>query len=330
MMKISEFMPAKQYRYYYQQLSHKDKNVYNKILSGLLEHNNSIDCSGYSVERINDIFNMIKYDIPELFYIKAVKVQYACSYIRCTILPEYRFNYHECVNILLAMENKYRDFIKRVQTLDDVEKEKEIHGLIVSIVEYKNSDAPYSHEAPGTLLYGIGVCEGISKAVKYLSDRVGLESIVVTGVSNANDGIEEGHAWNLIKINGVFYHLDVTFDATITDNITRFDYFNLSDEEIKTNHLWIDKFPECNRKFDFYTKNRQFFTGKNDLLQYLKIESKKSRTIVFQLPFFTTSKERIIDAIKITVEEALSDCGLYSVQYYLQYNFDRMIFQLKL
>ena len=47
------------------------------------------------------------------------------------------------------------------------EKERAIHDYIVKSVVYKDVEAPYSHEAPGALLYGIGVCEGISKAFKY-------------------------------------------------------------------------------------------------------------------------------------------------------------------
>ena len=68
-----------------------------------------------------------------------------------------------------------------------------IHDYIAMTVKYKDTEAPYSHEAPGAVLYQIGVCEGIAKAFKYLSDQLGLQSVVVFGASN-EQGNEGGHS----------------------------------------------------------------------------------------------------------------------------------------
>lgn len=44
-----------------------------------------------------------------------------------------------------------------------IAKEQIIHDYLVNKVTYKDLDAPYSR----VFLFGIGVCEGISKAFKY-------------------------------------------------------------------------------------------------------------------------------------------------------------------
>ncbi len=46
-------------------------------------------------------------------------------------------------------------------------------------------------------------------------------------------GIKYRHAWNVIRIDGKYYHLDVTFDNTLSrDDAVRYDYVNLADKQI--------------------------------------------------------------------------------------------------
>ena len=49
------------------------------------------------------------------------------------------------------------------------------------------------------------------------------------------------HTWNIVRINGQYYHLDATFDNTLgknEDGLTsiRYDYFNLDDKNIFRDH----------------------------------------------------------------------------------------------
>ena len=52
------------------------------------------------------------------------------------------------------------------------------------------------------MLYGIGVCEGIAKAFKFLSDRAGLRTLVVVGTSN-NNGAGEDVYKRQFRVNSV-------------------------------------------------------------------------------------------------------------------------------
>lgn len=49
----------------------------------------------------------------------------------------------------------------------------------------------------------------------------------------------EAHAWNLIKLNGEYYNMDVTWDALIGNPATTYyyDYFNITDGEISRDHI---------------------------------------------------------------------------------------------
>ncbi|WP_157685416.1 hypothetical protein [Paenibacillus donghaensis] len=46
-----------------------------------------------------------------------------------------------------------------------------------------------------------------------LLELANVESYYITGLTNGG-----GHAWNIIVLNGVYYHLDATWDDPAPDN----------------------------------------------------------------------------------------------------------------
>ena len=63
--------------------------------------------------------------------------------------------------------------------------------------------------------HGVGVCEGIAKSVKVLCDTLGIWCMIAVCGNNPEKGIKYRHTWNIVKIDGQYYHLDVTFDNTL-------------------------------------------------------------------------------------------------------------------
>lgn len=59
------------------------------------------------------------------------------------------------------------------------------------------------------------VCEGYSKAFKYLCDQVGISCLLVTGMMDGGTGAGP-HMWNLVKLDGYTYLVDVTNSDTGT------------------------------------------------------------------------------------------------------------------
>ena len=328
-MRIENYIPTGQYRYYYNVLSDGDKKAYDEMLCGLLSFSTSIRCNCHH-SHAHELYYYIRYDIPELFYVKTVKVRYSTiNKNSCTLLPEYRFDKEISCQVLDTIEQKYKSFILKTLNLNDEEKEKAIHDLLVRLVKYKDVDAPYSHEAPGALLYNIGVCEGMAKAFKFLSDRVGLKSLVVVGTSNAH-GNPNGHAWNIVWLDQACYHIDVTFDSTISDGCPRYDYFNLSDEEIGTNHQWDCQIPACMNSYAFYRKQGLLFDKKSDLIKFLRTSSRTERTIVFQIPKFNYPTDEIVNMISNLIQTNIYCTFMQQRRYTLSYNHNRMVFQVNI
>ena len=116
------------------------------------------------------------------------------------------------------------------------DKEKYVHDFICENIRYDKLKKPYSHEIIGPLGHGVGVCEGIAKSVKVLCDALGVWCIIAICGNNPKKGIKYGHTWNIVRINGQYYHLDATFDNTLGKNedgstSIRYDYFNLDEME---------------------------------------------------------------------------------------------------
>ncbi|HHL3303906.1 TPA: S-layer homology domain-containing protein [Bacillus cereus] len=117
--------------------------------------------------------------------------------------------------------------------MDDHEKVKAIHDYVVKHISYDTSYKAYT--AYEALVNRSAVCQGYALLTYQLLKEAGIENHFVTGTG---DG--QPHAWNLVKIENKWYHLDTTFDDPVPDEQGRvtYSYFNLSDEQIARNHEW--------------------------------------------------------------------------------------------
>ncbi|HDR7766403.1 MULTISPECIES: S-layer homology domain-containing protein [Bacillus cereus group] len=117
--------------------------------------------------------------------------------------------------------------------MDDHEKVKAIHDYVVKHVAYDTSYKAYT--AYEALVNRSAVCQGYALLTYQLLKEAGIENHFVVGTG---DG--QPHAWNLVKIENKWYHLDTTFDDPLPDEQGRvtYSYFNLSDEQIARNHEW--------------------------------------------------------------------------------------------
>ncbi len=129
--------------------------------------------------------------------------------------------------------------------MTDLEKELILHNYLVThsrydIDGYKNNNKVLNAgNAYGILVNGIGVCAGYAEAMQLVLNLSGVECKYIVGKANGQHGYER-HAWNIVKIDGEYYHLDATWDDPIPDmgNHLTLNYFNLSDNAIKNDHLW--------------------------------------------------------------------------------------------
>lgn len=129
--------------------------------------------------------------------------------------------------------------------MTDEEKIKAIHDYLTAHITYdpnavEGESSPMSHTAYGALINGIAVCDGYAEAFKFLLDRVGIENVLIFGESNENGEFsgDVNHAWNLVEINGVYFHYDLTWDDDDVNQKTVYTYYHKKSNFMDDTHQW--------------------------------------------------------------------------------------------
>lgn len=97
--------------------------------------------------------------------------------------------------------------------MSDDQKAQVLHDYLVRNVVYPSGidvNGDYNVTDPmfnayGALVRKSAVCEGYVQAYKVLLNSVGINSVMVTSE-------KMNHAWNMVQIDGGWYHVDVTWD----------------------------------------------------------------------------------------------------------------------
>ncbi len=174
--------------------------------------------------------------------------------------------------------------------MSEFEKEKNLHDYIVNNTRYDYDNyltdklPDYVFEEYGCLVSGYAVCEGYAEGMKLLCDLAGIECLVVTGNAVDSD-VTDGHAWNIVKIDGDYYHLDVTNDDPVTNSgteILTYSYFNLTDSEMMKAYTWNrEMFPSCSStKNSYYNKCNMIAESRETFDKVLTDELKKRSSVI--------------------------------------------------
>ena len=137
--------------------------------------------------------------------------------------------------------------------MSDYEIAKALHDYLALNNEY---DMRYysggmpriSYTAYGALVNRTSVCAGYALAYERLMDQVGIPCEYVTGMTTRGS-----HAWNIIQIDGEWYHVDVTWDDPTPnrEGYVRYDYFLKSDSAISRDHVSWEASRACtSTKYD--------------------------------------------------------------------------------
>ena len=144
----------------------------------------------------------------------------------------------------------------------DYEKELFIHDYLVKNCKYsqnvKQSADSDIYRAYGALVNQDAVCNGYAEAMQLMFMCAGLESKFVTGTAGELD-----HAWNMVKLDGKWYHVDATWNDPKPDqgNDLLHPYFNVSDTVLKESHTWNqEKYPAAeDMAYNYYVMNNDYF-----------------------------------------------------------------------
>ena len=138
-----------------------------------------------------------------------VSFRYRCSPERCATIQE---------SIDDVVVNDFK--IAHVRTLTQLEKVASVYKWMLTYCNY-NTNSAYNQNIDSVFVRRNSVCTGYAKAAQYLFKLLGIESRLVFGRLN-NDKEEGRHCWNIVSIEGRYYHLDICLgDLSLEDVIKK-------------------------------------------------------------------------------------------------------------
>ena len=159
-----------------------------------------IDISSYGIpeEGLSKFYFSVLNAYPELFFVEST-----CSYYSSGIyVPGYDSNYTD--EDRMCFEEEADQIIAQAPDgMSDKQKLLWIHDYIVTHCEYDRSLSKF--DAYNVIVEKTAVCQGYSLAFRYLAGRLGVDAKIVT-----SDTMK--HAWNLVKLDDSYYHIDCTWD----------------------------------------------------------------------------------------------------------------------
>lgn len=146
-----------------------------------------------------------------------------------SLIIEHMYSDEEITEINYVVENKVNELIN--DTMSSEDKIKAIHDYIINTTEYDtlktkniNDETYKSNTAYGVLIQGYGICSGYSDAISIFLNKLGIKNYKISN---------DTHIWNLIYLNGVWVHLDATWDDPISEfNENRDTYFLIDYDEL--------------------------------------------------------------------------------------------------
>jgi len=181
------------------------------------------------VDQLKNVFEAVYNDHPQLFWLET---GYSCKYLQDGSCVEIILKYNRTADNLSDAKQEFESYARGILSGawalgSDAEMEQYVHDILMQMVEY-DLRAPMNQSAYSALVQGRSVCAGYARAYQYLMQQLGIPCYYCTGYAGEN------HAWNIVRLDGVYYNVDVTWDDT---EPATYDYFNKSDRQYASTHM---------------------------------------------------------------------------------------------
>ncbi len=252
------------FKTYYQNLKPIEQKAYTLIIEKIYKMPDFILVPDLNEEELDNVFVALLLDNPDLFFVgRKCSIKSALLYdlFSCEYIIS-REEYHKQKE---ELDKKCQEIISALTNINDPWlTELEIHDYIIANCEYELLEKNYTYSSCyGSLINGKAACEGYSKGAKLLLDLVNVESVLIKGSAQGRGDEKRPHMWNMVKLNGDYYHLDLTWDDPVTkkDNAIKvYSYFNIDDKTIGKTHSDFSFDPGCNATdFNYYVRKNLYF-----------------------------------------------------------------------
>ena len=246
-------------KYFVRKLTDEQKYYFAELYSAALNFEESaVFYAPIPEDDLTTLMYLLNYDCPELIHINGdyfpvytgENLKYVSS-VKLNYIMD-KTTYESALSELKAFFDELK---KNTDGKTDLEKEKYVYDLIFNNCIYNDTNE-LSGSVYSTLISHFGRCEGFCKSFMWCMRELGVETLSVSGPQNWDPGSAYAdHSWNIINLNGTYYHVDITIDNvqgnTDGHNPPNYGFFNVNDAAISgsrtINEVYTDLgVPECN------------------------------------------------------------------------------------
>ena len=283
-------------RYYYGKLPEKEKAVYREIYRGCTEFRDVIPITACVGETnvYSRIVQALMDDNPLLYYVNQSTIEFAQDTNgNIAVIPQYFFPRDKVDVYNQRLQEAVNRIINDLKLTEgtDLDKVRRVHDYLCSTISYDYGGSDIhdvsrfitAHNITGVFAHKRAQCEGIAKAAKVLLNAVDVRCMIPFGQAKDNHGVMGDHCWNIVKIDGRPYHLDITFDIGAgTPSDIAYDSYNIPDSVIRKDHVFSTSLPKCTeRQAGYFEQAGLVFSSKILLRNYISREVKHGAPMVY-------------------------------------------------
>ncbi len=262
--------------YCYDHLDPADQRLYEEVYGVLRTFGSGRLLSTTDPDQLKKVFSCVMLDHPEIFYVTGYSLT---KYTRNNVIEDiafsgkYTMSAEEAAAAAAQVEAVADACIANAPKDDEYEKVKYVYEWLIHRCDYV-LNAENNQNILSVFLTTDTVCQGYAKAAQYLLNKMGIFCILCEGEAMGR----EAHVWNIVRIDGEYYYLDVTWgDASYTFNEAdpdaptppeiNYEYMCVPYTEIAGTHLIMETvtLPVCNSMRDnYYVREGVYFTDTDD------------------------------------------------------------------
>lgn len=228
--------------YAYHTLNEEEQAAYDKIFYTIYEQTESVVVRNIDKDTLNKVYKCVLADYGNIFWVsgysyaeygndgETTEILFAPKY---TMKMDKRIRYEEELHEIMAAILDDLD-----DTASDYEKAKYVYDYLTTEIDYGEGSKNHQNLL-SVFLDKETVCQGYACAAQYVLYSAGIESCIITG-----ETVFGNHAWNLVKLDGEYYYMDVTWGNSSfhkeNENIgryTNYSYFAVTTEQLYKTHI---------------------------------------------------------------------------------------------
>lgn len=156
------------------------------------------------------------------------------SYVQSNVKYKSSRNFEITYTLTVDVDTELKNEVDRIintynlNSLSPIQKLVTIYKYMCENINYDydnysaNTIPDISYTSRGALIKKTAVCEGYSEAFMLLCNSVGIKCEIVSGRDEENG---EGHTWNVVELDGLWYFIDVTWDSNFDNWKYGYAYF---------------------------------------------------------------------------------------------------------